>query len=235
MTKQILEVCAYNIQSCLIAEAAGGSRIELCANPTEGGVTPSIGTIELVVEKVSIPSYIMIRPRGGNFVYDANELAVMERDIVACKKLGCPGIVLGLLTVENKVDIENTRRLVELAGPMSVTFHKAFDRVSDPFEALESVIATGCNRILTSGLLATALDGAQVLKKLTEQAAGRIIIMPGGGVRSCNIEQLAQVTGAVEFHSSCILDRNSQIADSNEISAIIDNLKSTLLASSVTV
>jgi copper homeostasis protein len=222
----ILEVCAYNIHSCLIAEKAGASRIELCSNPLQGGVTPGIGIIEYTLSQLSIPVFPMIRPRGGNFVYDAVELEIMRRDIEACKRLGCPGIATGILTAAGKIDTENLKRLVEWAYPMQVTCHKAFDVTTDAFATMEDVIATGCNRILTSGLARTATEGSNILAQLVAQAADRIIIMPGGGVRSTNIAQLANDTKASEFHSSALLPGNTdQVANEDEVRLLVAQLQ----------
>jgi len=220
----MLEVCAYNIQSCRIAKQAGAKRIELCADPAAGGVTPSYGTIQYVLEQISIPAYIMLRPRGGNFVYDADELAIMYRDIHILKELGCPGIATGVLLPDGRIDTQQMKRITELAYPMGVTCHKAFDRTPDAAQALEDVIATGCERILTSGLMPNAMEGANILHSLVQQAAGRIVIMPGGGVRSTNIAQLRQITGAAEYHSSGITNTDYlYIASAAEIKAMAQN------------
>lgn len=214
----ILEVCAYNIQSCIIAERAGAGRIELCADPVAGGTTPSYGTIQYVLDNISIPVFPMIRPRGGNFVYDADELAIMKKDILICRELGCPGIATGVLLPNGTIDIESMKRIVDWAHPMAVTCHKAFDRTTDAFKSLEDLVAAGCARVLTSGLQQTAVDGIDTLSKLVVQAAGRIIIMPGGGVRSTNIALLCKETNATEYHSSGILAKSDNyIADEAEI------------------
>lgn len=197
-----LEVIAFNIQSCLIAEIAGAHRIELCDNPGEGGTTPSFGMISMARESTSLQLYPIIRPRGGDFLYSDDEFAIMTRDVQVCKELGCDGVVLGLLNADGTVDTERTSRLVHAAYPMGVTFHRAFDRVYDHRKALEDVIRCGCERILTSGLQPTVSEGIDTLKSLTDQADGRIIIMPGSGLRSSNLAEIAQKTGAVEFHSS---------------------------------
>ena len=200
----MLEICAYNIQACRIAESAGAGRIELCSSPGEGGVTPSYGLIKFATAHINIPVYIMIRPRGGNFVYTSDELDIMYRDIATCKELGCKGIATGVLLPDGRIDTERMKQITQLAGPMKVTCHKAFDRTPDALQALEDVIASGCERILTSGLAPTAAEGAAVLAKLVQTAGDRIIIMPGGGVRSSNIAQLAAATGAGQYHSSGI-------------------------------
>ena len=226
-TSRILELCAYNIQSCIIAEEAGASRVELCANPADGGVTPGYGTIRYALEHLNIPSYVMIRPRGGNFVYDAAERDIMRMDIMMCKDLGCKGVVLGILTHDNKIDVEVMKSMVELAYPLGVTCHKAFDRTIDASQALEDVISTGCERILTSGLQATAEYGSEMIAGLIAQANGRITIMPGGGVRSNNIAGIALHTGAKEFHSSGLLKGNTDfIADKNKVMEMIARLRS---------
>lgn len=183
----LLEICAYNIQSCIIAEKAGASRIELCADASAGGITPSYGTVSWCLENLSIPVFPMVRPRGGNFIYSDEEVAIMEKDILAFRELGCPGVVLGVLLQDGNIDVEQMKRLVDLAHPMEVTCHKAFDRTNDAFNALEALIRAGCSRVLTSGLRNTALEGVPTLAALIAQAAGRINIMPGGGVRSSNL------------------------------------------------
>ena len=197
-----LEVIAFDIGSCTRAERAGADRIELCDNPTEGGTTPSYGMISSARENTSIQLYPIIRPRGGDFLYTDQEFRVMMQDVMLCRELGCDGIVTGLLKPDGTVDTERTSRLTELAYPMGVTFHRAFDRVSDHREALEQVISCGCERILTSGLRPTALEGLATLKELVELAGDRIIIMPGSGIRSGNLENIVAGTGAVEFHAS---------------------------------
>lgn len=226
MNKHLLEICAYNIQSCNAAYQAGASRIELCSSPAEGGVTPGYGIIKHVIDKIAIPAYIMVRPRGGDFVYNAEELDIMHADIKQLKQMGCKGVVVGPLTNDGKVNTDELKRMTDLAYPMQVTFHKAFDRVKDPFTALEDIIDAGCNRILTSGLCSTAIEGSELLKQLITLAANRIIIMPGGGVRSTNIRHLADATGATELHSSAILPGDtSNMANTAEIEKMVAALK----------
>ena len=197
-----LEVCCYSLESALVAQDAGANRIELCADATVGGTTPSYAAIELASAKLNIALHVIIRPRGGDFLYSADEFALMQRDIEICKKLKCDGVVLGILTAEGFVDVGRTHMLVQLAKPMSVTFHRAFDMTNDAAEALEVVIASGCDRLLTSGHCNSADEGRDEIQQLVAQAAGRIVIMPGAGVRSDNIVELTQHTGAIEFHSS---------------------------------
>jgi copper homeostasis protein len=197
-----LEVIAFNIQSCSIAEKAGAHRIELCDNPGEGGTTPSLGMIKTAREHTSIQLYPIIRPRGGDFLYSDEEFHIMLHDVITCRDLGCDGVVVGLLKADGTIDMDRTSRLVESAYPLGVTFHRAFDRVYDHRKALEAVITCGCERILTSGLRPTVSDGAETLRELVEQAEDRIVIMPGSGLRSSNLADIAHQTGAVEFHSS---------------------------------
>lgn len=197
-----LEVIAFDLISCKTAEENGADRIELCANPHEGGTTPSYGMIRAARKIASIQLFPIIRPRGGDFLYTDDEFYAMQEDIKACLDIGCDGVVIGMLNGDGTIDMERCSTLKKLAGPMQVTFHRAFDRVNDPFEALEKVIQLGCHRILTSGLKPTAMEGADLLKQLVQQAGDKIKIMPGSGVRSDNIETLATLTGARAFHSS---------------------------------
>ncbi len=200
--KATLEVCAFNIQSCMIAERAGAVRVELCDNPVEGGTTPSYGTIRQAREKISILLYPILRPRSGNYFYDRDEYEIIRKDIEACKHLGCNGISVGAATINADIDTEWLKRVVEWAGPMGVTCNRVFDGTPDPFQALEDVISCGCERILTSGQQASAAQGASLIAKLVTQAGTRISIMPGAGLKSSNIAQLRKETGATEFHAS---------------------------------
>ncbi|AWO00516.1 copper homeostasis protein CutC [Chitinophaga alhagiae] len=202
MKKITLEICAASLASCIAAEEGGADRIELCDNLLEGGTTPSYATIAIAREKVKIALYPIIRPRGGDFLYSDLEFAVMQKDIEMCKQLGCNGVVIGLLTADGQVDTTRTRALVELAWPMGVTFHRAFDMTADPFQALEDIIETGCERILTSGQRNTAPEGAPLIQQLVEKAAGRIAIMAGSGVRAGNVAALAAATKAEEYHTT---------------------------------
>jgi copper homeostasis protein len=197
-----LEICANSVASSIAAQQGGAHRIELCDNLLEGGTTPSYATIALAREKVEIDLYPIIRPRGGDFLYDDIEFAIMQKDIAVCKQLGCNGVVIGLLTADGKVDVPRTKLLVEQAWPMGVTFHRAFDMTEDPLQALEDIIATGCERILTSGQRNTAPEGTDLLKTLVKRSEGRISIMAGSGVRANNIAMLVKETGATEFHTS---------------------------------
>lgn len=214
----ILEVCAFNIQSCLVAQQAGAARVELCADPLEGGTTPSFGLIEYALEHATIPVFPMIRPRGGSYVFDKHEVSILQKDILKCRDMGCTGIATGGQTEGRLVDAELMKRIVDWAYPMAVTCHKVFDEAPDPFAALESLIAAGCSRVLTSGTARTATEGAAILARLVEQAAGRIVVMPGGSIRAANISALAVATGAAEYHSSGVLSRGSvNFSDMEEV------------------
>jgi copper homeostasis protein len=197
-----LEVCAFGIQSCLLAEKAGAVRVELCDNPIEGGTTPSYGTIKKVREKISIDLFPIIRPRSMNYFYDDDEWSIIVEDILMCRQLGCNGVSVGVQKRNGEIDADKMKQLVELAYPLKVTCNRAFDAVPDPFAALEILIDAGCERVLTSGLAATAPEGIAVLKKLVEQAGKNISIMPGAGMRSENIAALIDGTGAWEYHTS---------------------------------
>lgn len=211
-----LEVIGFTIESCLIAQAAGAHRIELCDNPSEGGTTPSYGFIKTARENLSIELYPIIRPRGGDFLYSEIEFELMKADIQICKNLGCDGVVIGMLNSDGTVDKQRCKQLVDIAQPMGVSFHRAFDRTKDPFKALEDIISIGCERILTSGQKSVATDGVALLNELVKQANGRIIIMPGSGVRSDNIENLVKKTNATEFHTSARTYTDSKMEFINE-------------------
>lgn len=200
--KYTLETIAFNIESCRLAQAAGANRIELCDNPGEGGTTPSYGFTKAARQILTIDLFPIIRPRGGDFLYSDDEFEIMKTDIMVCKDLGCDGVVFGILNEDATIDTVRCKILVQLAYPMSATFHRAFDRVTNPTQALEDIIGCGFERILTSGFYPTAIEGKENLQKLIELANERIIIMPGSGVRSENIVEISEKTGAVEFHTS---------------------------------
>ncbi len=203
MVKQfIIEVATNGYESTKAAVAGGADRIELCAALSEGGLTPSAGTIKKCRTDFAVPIFPIIRPRSGDFLYSAAEFDCMLHDAFACKKEGCDGVVIGFLKNDGSVDAERTRKIVNAVYPLEVTFHRAFDRCRDAFEALETIIACGCTRILTSGQQPAAPEGARLISQLILKAAGRIVIMPGSGVRGGNIKALHEMTGAVEFHSS---------------------------------
>lgn len=202
MSASILEVAANSVASAFAAEAGGAARVELCSALEVGGLTPSHATIAIARERLGIPVHVLIRPRAGDFVFDDLECEVMQRDIETCKALDCAGVVLGVLDADGEVDVSRCRALMDAARGLSVTFHRAFDFARDPERALETVIALGCDRLLTSGQAAHALAGAETIHKLIERARGRIAIMPGGGIDAHNIAAVAQATGAREFHAS---------------------------------
>ena len=198
--KHGIEICVDSIDSAIIAESAGADRIELCANLIEGGTTPSYGTIVSVRNNLTIGINVLIRPRGGDFLYSDIEYDIMRRDIDLCGECGADGVVLGILRAGGTIDIERTAHLVEFARPMSVTFHRAFDMCSDPVQGLEDVIMSGAVRLLTSGQKGSATDGAELIGRLVQLASDRIIVMPGGGLNDSNIESVARLTKAREFH-----------------------------------
>jgi copper homeostasis protein len=198
----IFEIAIESLQSAIIAEKAGAKRVELCAALSEGGITPSHGMIKSVCEKSNLDVFVIIRPRGGDFLYSDEEFEIMCLDIVAAKKLGADGIVSGALTTEGAIDMEKTQKMLELCHPLPFTFHRAFDRCNEPFVALEQLIDLGVARILSSGQVPSAEHGTDLLGKLVKQADGRIIIMPGAGVNSENITDIVAKTGASEFHLS---------------------------------
>ena len=170
--------------------------------PFDGGTTPSYGTLQAVRKHLQIPVFPIIRPRGGDFLFNDAEFEVMKEDVLLCKRLGFDGVVIGMLNIDGSIDEVRTALLVEIAYPMEVTFHRAFDRAANPYDALETIIGCGCQRILTSGQVPNANKGKDLITQLIRQANERIIIMPGSGVRSQNILSLAKETGATELHSS---------------------------------
>ncbi len=198
----IIEIATSDFATTKSAVEGGADRIELCANLTEGGTTPSLGTIKRCRETFNILLYPIIRPRGGDFLYNKDEYEIMLQDVKLCKQLGCDGIVIGMLNMDGTIDVARTSELIEAAYPMGVTFHRAFDRCKDPFAALEELIEIGCERILTSGQKPSVVDGVELVAELNKEADDRIIIMPGSGVRKENIKMLAEKTGCAEFHSS---------------------------------
>lgn len=202
--KKVLENCSNSVQSSIEAQKGGAIRVELCDNLAEGGTTPSLSQIQLTRENIDIQLNVIIRPRGGDFLYSDLEFESMKQDIHHCGKSKCDGVVIGILNADGTVDIERNKILVNIAREynMSVTFHRAFDRCADLFKSLEDIINLGCDRILTSGGRKTALEGKEVIKKLIKQANGRIIIMPGSGINENNIAELVEATGLIEFHGS---------------------------------
>lgn len=198
----IIEIATTDFVTVEAAVAGGADRIELCSALSEGGLTPSHGLIKKCRQEFDLALFPIIRPRGGDFLYTEDEFDIMKADVEWCKKNGCDGVVVGFLKKDGRVDKQKTETIVQLAYPMEVTFHRAFDRCQEPLEALEEIIEAGCQRILTSGQQQKARDGAELIKQLILQADNRIIILPGSGVRPENIKALEEATGAIEFHAS---------------------------------
>ena len=200
--RPLLEIAANSVASAMAAEEGGADRIELCASLGEGGLTPSYATIALVRQQLRIPVYVLIRPRAGDFLYDEIEIETMCRDIEAAAHLGCDGVVIGALDAEGNIATASCRTLIVAAGSLGVTFHRAFDLTRDPRAALDDIIALGCERVLTSGQAANAIEGAATIRALIGHAADRIAVMPGAGIDSGNISAFREATGAHEFHAS---------------------------------
>jgi len=194
-----LEICSNSTQSALNAQLAGAKRVELCDNLWESGTTPSFGSIKKAREVLSIELFVLIRPRGGDFVYSDLEFDIMKEDIIACKKLGVDGIVSGVLNSDNTIDIDKTKELIELSKPLPFTFHRAFDITPDLFQSLEELMSLKADRVLTSGGLNNVTKSIEMISKLNEIAEGEIGILPGGGIDENNIQDLF-TTGCSEFH-----------------------------------
>lgn len=207
----IIEVVVYSIESALRAQQAGADRIELCDNPGEGGTTPSFGVLEAVRQNINIDLYVMIRPRGGDFVYSNYDFHAMKRDCWQAMRQSADGVVFGIVTPEGRLDIKRCKELIDRARPMKVTCHRAFDVTRDPFEALEDAIAAGFDRILTSGHRAKAEENIPLLKQLVEKAGDRISIMPGAGITPANAHSILKETGAQEIHLSATGWRPSEM------------------------
>ena len=242
-----LEICVDSVESAIDAQAAGADRIELCNSLGEGGTTPGSGTIISARNNLTIGLHVIIRPRGGDFLYSDLEYDIMRREIELCGEYGVDGVVIGILEPDGRIDVERTAKLIESARPMSATFHRAFDLCSDPFKGIEDVISTGADRLLTSGQRNRADDGISLISKLIQHAGKRIIIMPGSGINESNIGLIARGTGANEFHltgrkiidSEMIFRRENifmggvsgipefsrKVADPDMIRSIINNLK----------
>ncbi len=201
----IKEACIENFTQALAAQQAGADRVELCENLAVGGTTPSYGTIKACMEKLEIPPFVMIRPRGGDFTYSAEELEIMQEDIDRCKELGVPAVVFGLLTADGEIDVANTRMLVERARPMQVTFHKAFDELANPLAGIDTLVELGVDRLLTSGTKATAKEGTEILNQLIERANGKLTIVAAGKVTHDNLADLSQAIQTTEFHGKAIV------------------------------
>lgn len=224
MTKQehetkvypIVEVCVDSVESAIAAEKGGANRVELCDNLMEGGTTPSAGAIAAAREKLGIKLHVIIRPRGGDFCYSDVEFEVMKRDVEFAKQFGVDGVVLGILLPNGEVDVERTCELVDLARPMSVTFHRAFDMTRDAFEAMETLIGLGVDRILTSGQEPSVIEGLELITELVKRAGQRITIMACGGVNERNINRVAAGSGVRELHVTGFVERASEMRYRNE-------------------
>jgi copper homeostasis protein len=215
----LVEVCVDSVASAVAAERGGAARVELCSSLIEGGITPSAGFIEATRSVVSLPIHVMIRPRGGDFCYEKEEFEIMQRDIAVAKELGADGVVFGILDVNGNVDVARTRRLTDLARPLAITFHRAFDMTPDLFRALEDVCAAGVGRLLTSGGEPTSLQGQETIAQLVRKAEGRIVIMPGSGIKAENARSFVDRTGVKEVHAglrsaipSPMLHRNPRVS-----------------------
>jgi len=200
----IFEICVDSIAGVRAAKAAGADRVELCADLLEGGITPSLGMIRQARTIPGIGLHVMIRPRGGDFLFDDDEFAIMRSDIETAKAEGADGVVIGLLTAAGEVDAARTRELIALARPLSVTFHRAFDVAAEPFRALEALIELGVDRVLTSGQEASVLEGLPLIVELMNRASNRIIVMPGGGITERNVDRLVAAASPREIHFAAL-------------------------------
>ena len=203
----IREACVGNFKESQSAVLNGADRLELCENLAVGGTTPSYGTIALAEEKLDTPLLVMIRPRGGDFVYSVEEIEIMKRDIQKCKELGVYGVVFGVLTSEGTLNMQAMKTLVECSKPMQITCHMAFDALVDPFEGLEQLVALGVDRILTKGGNISAFEGRATLKNLVAKASNRIVIVAGGGVTEDNYQIIVEETGVKEVHGTKIVGK----------------------------
>ena len=201
----IKEACVESLEKALEAQSNGANRIELCENLAVGGTTPSYGTVKICLEKLNIPIFPMIRARGGNFVYSKDEIKIMKEDIKIFKELGVKGVVLGCLTSDNKIDLEFTKELVDLAYPMEVTFHKSIDEILNPLDYIDDLVNIGIKRILTSGGKATALEGKDLINEMIKKSNGRLKIVVAGKVTKENLNWLSNLISADEFHVKLIV------------------------------
>lgn len=224
MKKNQLEIACFNLNSVIIAQQNGADRVELCANMKEGGTTPDFEITQIAREKLTIDLNVMIRPRGGDFVYSDTEFEQMKAEILRFKKLKVDGFVFGILNKDDSINAEQNTELVALANPIPCTFHRAFDVVKNVYQSLESVIKCGFKTILTSGQEKNVVEGIDVLAELVKKANHRIIIMPGGGLRSTNSKLLKEKTAAGFYHSSAIVD-SGEIANDKEVKALQNSLR----------
>jgi copper homeostasis protein len=220
-----LEICCGSLEDAQAAFEGGADRVELCSALCVGGLTPSLGTMREAEARIGIPVMAMVRPRAAGFHYSASEIAVMERDVLAALGAGAEGVVFGALQADGSIDEPACRRLRQAAGDLEVVFHRAFDVTPDPFHALDQLIGLGFTRVLTSGQRRTALEGTATLRRLVEQARGRIEILPGGGIRAHNLREVLQATGCRQIHMSAFSPaRDSSTAARPEVSFLQDHL-----------
>ncbi|XP_069467624.1 copper homeostasis protein cutC homolog isoform X1 [Ambystoma mexicanum] len=230
----LMEVCVDSVESAVNAERGGAGRIELCSNLLEGGTTPSFAVLQVVKQYVQIPVFVMIRPRGGDFLYSDREVEVMKLEIRLAKIHGADGLVFGALTEDGRVDAELCMELLAASRPLPVTFHRAFDMVHDPLVALETLISLGFERCLTSGCDSSALEGLPLIKRLVEQAKGRIVVMPGGGITERNLQRILEGSGVQEFHCSARSARESGMKFRNSCVSMGSSLPTTEYSIKVT-
>ena len=223
LSNKLLEIACFNIESCLLAQKAGADRIEFCADYSVGGLTPNRADILKAKELLHIPLHVIIRPRGGNFDYSKAEIETIKNDILFCEKHHINGVVFGVLTQNKKISIIINKELIELAGNMSTTFHRAIDECADMIEAMNDIISLGFNRVLTSGGKSSALEGVAILKNCQNSFGKNIIIIPGGGIRSNNLAQIATQTNCKEFHSAAIT-QNTEFVNATEVSLLKEKL-----------
>ena len=229
----LLEICANSYQSAFNAQLAGAHRIELCSELSVGGITPSHGLIKKVISDLTIETFVLIRPRSGNFYYNESEFEIMKSDIEFCKAVGCHGIVSGVLNLDQTLDIDRTHELIELVKPLSFTYHRAFDLVPDPFQTLEKLIDLDVDRILTSGQQSRAIDGLDLLIELGKRAQDQLIILPGSGINAGNAHSF-KTNGFKEIHASAsevisnnhsgLFDTELTISSINNINAILNTI-----------
>lgn len=221
-----IEICCNSITSAIAAQRGGARRVELCQDLAGGGTTPSAAAIEYCAKEMALETRVLIRPRTGDFVYSKEEYDIILRDIVWAKKLGAHAVVIGFLTADGDIDVERTREAVQVAAPMEVTFHRAFDECRNPLEALETIVDCGCHKLLTSGCAPSAWEGRDMLRQLVARSHGRIGIIAAAGVAASNAKQIVDYTGVTEIHGSCkkMVD-GITVTDSDEVRRMIASLQ----------
>ena len=222
--KNLLEIACFTIESCIEAQKSGADRIEFCADYALGGITPKHEDILRVRELLHIPFHVIIRPRGGNFIYSSEEIDTMKNDILFCKAKGINGVVFGILNSDNTIDLKLNKELVELSKPMSTAFHRAIDKCENIEEAFKDLISLGFTRVLSAGSKQTAVEGVHVLKALQKKFCNKIILIPAGGIRTSSIELLLKETNCFEYHSAAITGK-TDFADAKEIMRLKEKIK----------